>query len=101
MTASGTIVISRDRDPSFSARAFNIKIDGVVAGKVKLGATVEFPVRPGLHRVQMTVDWYACEPLEIEVPDGWRRDLIAGIGPFFHAFFRPRRYLRLQVASAR
>jgi hypothetical protein len=99
MASTGTIVISRDRDPSFSARGFNIRIDGVRAGRIRVGGVVELPVQPGLHRVQITVDWYASEPLDLDVHDGRRIELEAGIGAFSDSFFRPRRYLRLEFVS--
>lgn len=93
--ASGTIVIHRVRDPSYMGRAFKVKIDGVVAGKVRMGTTVEFPVAPGPHRIRMAVDFYSSVPLTIDVQPGRRHELRTATGPYLYAFFRPKRYLVL------
>jgi len=68
----------------------------VTAGKVKVGATAEFPVAPGSHRVEAAVDVYRSEPLVLEVSAGGRYELALSTGPRHRAFLRPNRYLLLQ-----
>ncbi|MFF1400817.1 hypothetical protein ACFVZD_44735 [Streptomyces sp. NPDC058287] len=93
--ASGTIVIQRVPAPSHMARAFKVKIDGVLAGTIRTGKTVEFPVTPGPHRIQVAIDFYASVPLTIDAQPEGRYELTTGIGPYLNAFFRPKRYLVL------
>ncbi|GGN65725.1 hypothetical protein GCM10011579_036470 [Streptomyces albiflavescens] len=94
-SASGTIVIHRGVEPEFIASAFKVRIDGVVAGRIRVGATVEFPVTPGTHQLQLTIAWYASLPLSVDVRPGERHELTAGIGAYLASFFRPKRYLVL------
>ncbi|WP_330305889.1 MULTISPECIES: hypothetical protein [unclassified Streptomyces] len=92
-SASGTIVISRVPEAAFMAMAFKVRIDGVVAGKVRISSTVEFPVTPGMHRLQVTIGFYASIPVTIDVQPGGRYELTTGTGAYLDSFFRPKRYL--------
>jgi hypothetical protein len=92
---SGTIVILRELRWSFRARAFKVKIDGVVIGKIGTGSKVEYIVTPGMHEVQLLVDWYRSPALSVEVGSDNPCTLIARPGAFLDAFIRPHRYLSL------
>ncbi|MGW0665309.1 hypothetical protein [Streptodolium elevatio] len=51
-------------------RAYQVLVDGAVVGRAKRGQTHTFTVRPGTHRVQLTIDWCSSPELVIEVAGG-------------------------------
>ncbi len=40
-----------------SLRSYRVRLDGVRVGKISRGKTLEFSVEPGVHRLQLTIDW--------------------------------------------
>lgn len=99
MTQFGTIVVTRRRDPSYAARAFKVKIDGVVAAKVRNGKTAEFQVSPGPHQVQVAVDWNRSPAVSVEVAADAHTRLATGVGDPVKAFVNPRNYLDLRLVG--
>ena len=95
MPEFGTIAITRISEFSYGARAFKVKVDDVVVGKLRTGSAAEFPVSPGTHEVQVAVDFYTSTPLSLDVRPGQRHDLTTGTGATYRAFLRPRSFLRL------
>lgn len=52
------------------ARAYTVLVDGAESGKIKHGESVDVPVSPGTHEVQMKIDWARSPALQVEVADG-------------------------------
>jgi hypothetical protein len=90
------IAIRRSPRMAYAAGGFKVLIDGVVVGKVKVGDTVEFPVTPGTHTVQMAVSFNRSKALPVDLSDGQRCELVTK--PHWFPLFQlltPRSYLRL------
>lgn len=46
-------------------RAYTLLVDGEERGKLKQGETIETELGPGLHRVQMKLDWATSPVLTV------------------------------------
>lgn len=72
----GTIRVTREpgvwRD---RLRAYSVVVDSQAAGKVRRGQTLELPVAPGAHSVQIAIDWARSPALDVEVAPGQTVDL--------------------------
>jgi hypothetical protein len=84
-------------------RAYRVLIDGEEVGAVRDGGTCRVPVSPGLHGVELRVDWARSEPTVVEVPRGQVVTLECRgpsqfTAPYWLTWGR-RRYLRLDVAE--
>src|SRR5258708_8359558 len=65
--AAGTSVIRLHRRRSFyrdCLRAYRVRIDGNPVAKIAAGATMDFPVPSGEHRVRLTIDQF-CSSREV------------------------------------
>jgi hypothetical protein len=65
--AAGTSVIRLHRRRSFyrdRLRAYRVRIDGNPVAKIAAGATMDFPVPSGEHRVRLTIDQF-CSSREV------------------------------------
>ncbi len=51
-------------------RAYAIVIDGKSIGEIKDGSEVEVPVSPGIHTIQLRIDWCKSPELEVHVSEG-------------------------------
>jgi hypothetical protein len=84
-------------------RAYRALIDGKEVGAIRDGGSCTVRVRPGLHRIELRVDWARSEPRAVEVPRGGTVTLECRgpnqfAAPYWITFGR-RRYLRLDVAE--
>ena len=65
------IRLRRDsRDWTERLRAYRVLLDGAPAGTIRRGATIELDVEPGLHHVQVAIDWGRSPRLELELAAG-------------------------------
>jgi hypothetical protein len=64
------IELKRDKRLKDAIRAYQVELDGAVIGKVSNGESVRFEVRPGRHRLRLTIDWCGSEYLEFEIQEG-------------------------------
>ncbi len=62
-------------------RRYRVSIDGRLAGYVAPGRSTEFPVDPGVHMVEASIDWVHALPLRLEVATGSRTNLSIGARP--------------------
>ena len=53
-------------------RAYSVVVDSQAVGKIRRGQTLELPVAPGAHSVQIAIDWARSPALEVDV------DLVPG-----------------------
>jgi hypothetical protein len=103
MAPVGSIVVSRDmaawRD---RARKYKLLVDGSVVGRLAQGEVFTHPVEPGVHSVQMKIDWGSSPKVECSVKADRSVHLVCG--PAGRAFsgdilFRPGRYVRLEEST--
>jgi hypothetical protein len=48
---------------------FDIRVDGTTVGTIKLHDTVELPIEPGHHTIQLRDGRYSSRSLPFDVPD--------------------------------
>jgi hypothetical protein len=100
----GAIEVRRERRLWLDRlRAYRVLIDGEEVGAVRDGGSCVVWVRPGVHRVELRVDWARSEPRAVEVSRG-RTVKLACRGPSqftvpYWLTWGRRRYLRLDVAE--
>jgi hypothetical protein len=86
-------------------RAYRVRIDGNLAGKIAEGETKDFFVPPGEHRVRLAIDglWGSRE-VAIQVREGELAEFICRPGgPALQSLFAllvPHRYIRLNGPAA-
>jgi hypothetical protein len=67
------LVVERDvKGARDKLRAYKIFVDGRRVGSVRRGGTRETTVEPGVHVVQLRIDWCSSREVEVEIPDGGR-----------------------------
>ncbi|WP_035803861.1 hypothetical protein [Kitasatospora mediocidica] len=101
MSAYGIISLYRmvERDGSLST--LRVLIDGAVAGRIRVGTRVEFPVAPGTHQVRLR--WWAgvgSAPLLLDVPPGTHHVLLARSAGLRESGLRLGRSISLTVVSS-
>lgn len=88
-------------EPVGSMSTLRVLIDGSVAGGIRVGTRVEFPVAPGIHRVRLS--WWGgigSAPLVLDVPPGCCHLLLARSAGLREARFRLGRSIRLTLVSS-
>ena len=61
----GSVTICRNNDPTNVLRKYKVIIDGAVVGDIGSGEIAHYPISPGLHEVQVKIDWCTSKPLRI------------------------------------
>jgi hypothetical protein len=56
-------------------RAYSVVVDSQAAGKLRRGQTLELPVAPGSHSVQIAIDWGRSPAIDVDVARGGTVDL--------------------------
>jgi hypothetical protein len=51
-------------------RAYQVMLDGTLAGQVKRGQTLVLETEPGTHHVQLTIDWAKSQLVQVELQPG-------------------------------
>jgi len=51
-------------------RAYQVMVDGTLAGQVRRGQTLVLETAPGTHHVQLTIDWPKSQPVQVELQPG-------------------------------
>ncbi|MDH6143428.1 hypothetical protein P3T35_005463 [Kitasatospora sp. GP30] len=100
MSVYGIISVYRAVEYEYSAGSYKVLIDGVVAGTVRIGRTVELPVTPGSHQVRLAQGLVASLPLVLDVEPGGRHHLLARSNGSWPGSLRPKRALKLTTLSA-
>lgn len=81
-------------------RAYRVRIDGNLTGKIAEGETKDFFVPPGEHRVRLTIDGlFTSREVTLQVREGELAEFICRPGgPALQSLFAlliPHRYIRL------
>jgi hypothetical protein len=65
----GNIVVRRERS-GFNdlLRDYAVAVDGVVLAQIPNGGQCTLELSPGVHQVQMKIDWCTSPVLEVSVP---------------------------------
>jgi len=61
------IKIQRDSGYADRLRAYKVVLDGEVIGEIRNGQLVEFDVAPGMHRLNIKIDWCRSNAVEFEM----------------------------------
>jgi hypothetical protein len=51
-------------------RAYRVVLDGVVAGRIKRGQSLNIEADPGLHELHLAVDWCRSQSVELALASG-------------------------------
>ena len=70
MTQSTSIAIRRSSEYMNRARGFKVMIDGNEVGRIRNGASEEYAVSPGVHKVICKIDWCSSHEMEVDVKEG-------------------------------
>jgi hypothetical protein len=86
--AVGLVVVTRQsgwyRD---GWRAYDLKLDGMSAGRVRAGETVEFAALAGAHTLQARLDWSGSKAIPFELNAG--ETVYFEVHPAGNAFLAP------------
>ncbi|MFC7532808.1 hypothetical protein [Actinoplanes sp. GCM10030250] len=66
------IELARPEDAGDVADRMTFEVDGWPVARLHRGESASIPVDPGVHLIQVRLDWLSSAPLHIEVPDGAR-----------------------------
>ena len=64
------IVLCRSNLWTNRYRKFKVLIDGRKEGAIARGQRESYTVTPGLHNIQVRLDWYKSDPLELDLVEG-------------------------------
>ena len=65
-----SITVTRDSGYADALRAYAVKIDGKEIGKLMPGESATYPVTPGQHTLQASIDWCGSKAVPFSVQDG-------------------------------
>jgi hypothetical protein len=85
-------------------RGYRVVVDGRPVGQLLPGRSVQAPVEPGEHVVQLRIDWARSRAVPVRVERGEAARLLAEPRPAWAALFwstlGSRRYVRLRPAGS-
>lgn len=95
------IKINRNKTYADAARAYAVLLDGEKIGEIRSGATAEFPVTAGAHRISLKIDWCGSPEIEFDVRENEIVEFDCGNNTktflaFFYILFAPKEYLWLE-----
>ncbi len=106
---SSRIILTRDAEYFAMWRKFRVFVDGKKVGTIRRGETRHFFVRPGQHQVQVRIDWWRSNSVNVEIAregtlhlqcgsnwKGWRLMMVALLSWLFILW--PKGWLWLRVA---
>ena len=64
------IILTRKKSMLNRLRGFTVLIDGQKVGSIKNGATEEFPVSYGTHKIECKINWAGSTEYEVNVREG-------------------------------
>ncbi len=70
IAGKSTIVLCRSNLWTNRYRKFKVLIDGRKEGAIASGQSESYTVTPGRHNIQVRLDWYKSEPLELDLVEG-------------------------------
>lgn len=78
------IIINRKSEWINRSRSYKFFIDEKEMGKIANGSSAEYPVEPGVHKLQSRINWCSSPEISIEVKDGETKFLKTGSGMKFY-----------------
>ena len=78
LTGQARITIDRINHYRDTVRAYQVKIDGQVAGRVKDGKQETFEISPGTHQVRVRLMWLQSPTVEVHLEEGTEATLRTG-----------------------
>ena len=78
MASNGRISLRREMQLAYAARAFKVYVDDRHVGSVRPGTTEQLEIAPGNHSVQVRIDFYKSEALDVFLPEGQSLELKCG-----------------------
>ena len=67
METNTFIALRRTSEWMNKARSFKVFIDGNEAGRISNGASEEYAVSPGMHKVVCKIDWCSSGEMEVDI----------------------------------
>ena len=89
MDQNSKIILRRPDEWLNRARPFKVLIDGIEVGNIKTGASEEYILSAGTHRIQCTISWYSSPELIVNLSAG-RVEYIqvrSGMKYYWYLFF--------------
>lgn len=74
------IIINRKSEWRNRAFGFRVLIDGKEVGTIANGGSGEYPIEPGVHKLQCKIDWGSSPELELTLAEGETRFVQVGSG---------------------
>lgn len=65
-----TIRLERKTDPFTWLYRMALYVDNVLAGKINMGETIDYPTMPGQHTVYVKLNFWKSNPLTLNIADG-------------------------------
>lgn len=97
------ITIDRINHHRDTVRAYQVKLDGQVIGRVKDGKQETFEVSPGAHQVRVRLMWLQSPPVDVHLGEGsevrLRTGPNGGILQAWRIYFAPHTAMFLEEAS--
>ena len=97
------ITIDRINHYRDTVRAYQVKIDGQVFGRVKDGKQQTFEVSPGAHQVRVRLMWLQSPPVDVQLEEGsevrLRTGPNGGILQAWRIYFAPHTAMFLEKDS--
>jgi hypothetical protein len=93
------IELARPDDAGDAADRMTFEVDGWPVARLHRGESTSVPVDPGVHLLQLRLDWLSSAPVEVEVADGARvRVLGRQAAGLTGSYITPETALELQVS---
>lgn len=103
LTNQARITIDRITHYRDTVRAYQVKIDGQVAGRIKDGKQATFEVSPGIHQVRVRLMWLQSPAVEVRLEEG--KEITLRTGPnggllqAWRIYFAPHTAMFLEADS--
>lgn len=81
------IIINRKSEWRNRAFGFRVLIDGKEVGMIANGGSEEYPIDPGVHKLQCKIDWGSSPELELTLAEGETRFVQVGSGMKYYSLF--------------
>ena len=96
------VKIHRENQFADAVRAYRIYVDGEKKGEISRGATEDFFVSEGTHRIQLKIDWCGSREIEFTVKAEETVEFdcgnnTKGFFTIYYVLFAPNDYLWLRI----
>lgn len=88
MEQKSKIILRRKAEWLNRLRGYRVFIDGKEINRIKSGSSEEYPVEPGVHKIQCKLDWCSSREFDVEIKQGETSYLLVQSGmKFFWIFY--------------